>query len=284
MTGATTEHVPVGDREPASVRWWRRPLRVVPVVIGINVIVFFAWQLSNAAPQLHKVMVYNFLTSPLHLEHRLYWTLLTSVFSHAELWHLAINMIVLYSFGSVLERLWGPRMFLGFYLAAGILASVSHCATTLWFLHSTEVSALGASGAICGLLMAYALIFPHHKILVLGIIPVPAAAGVVAFVGLDVWGLIAQTRGGGLPIGHGAHLGGAAAGAMLYFLFVRPKLAAREGYSAAGMPPALTREESRRLQHLHRKVETEGPESLTPEERLFLHQLRERFRGASGGD
>jgi rhomboid family protein len=267
----------------SSVPWWRRPLRVVPVIIGINVVVFLAWQLSKAVPHLRGIMVINFLTSPLHLEHGLYWTLLTSVFSHAELWHLAINMIVLYSFGAVLERLWGPRTFLGFYLAAGILASVSHCAVTQWLLSRGNVSALGASGAISGLLLAYALIFPRHKILVLGIIPVPAAAGVVAFVGLDVWGLIAQTRGGGLPIGHGAHLGGAAAGAVLYLLFIRPKLAARRGYNGAGMPPALTREESRRLERLHSKVEEEGRESLTPEDRLFLHQLRERFRDVRGG-
>lgn len=277
-----THHVTSGDGGSSTVPWWRRRLHVVPVVIGINVVVFLAWQLSKAMPALRGVMVVNFLTSPLHLEHGLYWTLLTSVFSHAELWHLAINMIVLFSFGAVLERLWGPRTFLWFYLAAGILASISHCATTRWFLHRMDVSALGASGAICGLLMAYALIFPHHKILVLGIIPVPAAAGVVAFVGLDVWGLVAQSRGGGLPIGHGAHLGGAAAGAVLYFLFIRPKLAARRGFSRGGEPPTLTREESRRLERLHRKVGEEGPESLTPDERLFLHQLRERFRDVRG--
>jgi membrane associated rhomboid family serine protease len=54
-----------------------------------------------------------------------------------------------------------------------------------------------------------------------GIIPMPAIVGALLFVGLDLVGLFAQSEGGGLPIGHGAHLGGAATGALFYFLVVR---------------------------------------------------------------
>jgi len=253
----------------------------VPVTIGIDVLVFLAWQVARTLPAVHTFMVVNFLVSPVHLQHGLFWTLLTSVFSHAELWHIAVNMIVLYSFGSVLERLWGTRDFTVFYLIAGVLASVTHCATSLWLLGRPNISALGASGAISGLLMAYALLFPKQKILVMGIIPVPAAAGVLAFVGFDVWGLVAQSHGGGFPIGHGAHLGGAAAGALLYFVFIRPRLRQRLGAGGSGTP-MLSRAESRELKRLHEKIEAEGPESLTEEERVFLGGLRDRMRSTAG--
>jgi membrane associated rhomboid family serine protease len=70
----------------------------------------------------------------------------------------------------------------------------------------------------------FALLYPREKLLLFGIIPLPAMFGALAFVGLDVWGVVAQAQGGGLPIGHGAHLGGALTG-LLYYLFVlRPRL------------------------------------------------------------
>jgi hypothetical protein len=61
------------------------------------------------------------------------------------------------------------------------------------------------------------------------VVPLPAIVGALAFIGLDVWGLIAQAEGGGLPIGHGAHLGGAFAGILYYVLFLRRRIP-RGGY------------------------------------------------------
>jgi membrane associated rhomboid family serine protease len=72
--------------------------------------------------------------------------------------------------------------------------------------------------------MLFSLMFPRQKIAILGIIPVPALAGVLIFVAFDLWGLFEQTQGGGLPIGHGAHLGGALTGVVYYFLFIRRRL------------------------------------------------------------
>jgi membrane associated rhomboid family serine protease len=63
--------------------------------------------------------------------------------------------------------------------------------------------------------------YPRAGILLFFVLPVPALIGALIFVGLDVVGLIAQSEGGGLPIGHGAHLGGAATGALYYLLVVR---------------------------------------------------------------
>jgi|GEM_PF-270488 len=270
------------EGELASRPWWRRPLRAVPAIIGLNLVVFMMWRMGFTEPQWREFMVVNFLTSPYHLAHGLWWTVLTSAFSHSALWHIAINMIVLWSFGAVLERLWGVRIFTAFYLIAAVVSSLCYSAVALWFLHQPNVPALGASGAITGLLMAYALIFPKQKILVMGIIPVPAFAGVMAFVAWDLWGLFVQRQGGGLPIAHGAHLGGAAAGAIMYFAYLKPKIAQAAARGGLRLPPAMSRREAAELKRLQQKVEEQGPDSLTPKERHFLLELKERFHDQSG--
>ena len=225
-----------GDYRPPPRR---RPPRTpaVSVIIALNVLVFLAWQAAFMMPGLQKFMVTNFLVSTSHVAHGLVWTLVTAAFSHNEIWHLAINMFVLWSFGTVLERLWGSRTFVTFYLVAAVFASVCHCLVSTFLMHNSDIPALGASGAVSGLLLAYALLFPRHKILLMGIVPVPALLGVLAFVGIDLWGLFAQTRGGGLPIGHGAHLGGALAGAVMYFFFLKGTRPPESGAARQFGPP-----------------------------------------------
>ncbi len=211
---------------PARPRRHHRP-PMPPAVKGmlvINIAVYLAWLASSASPQLRRFMVENFLVSPAHILTGRIWTLLTSVFSHAELWHLLINMIVLVSFGQVMEWLMGTRRFLTFYLAAGVFASMCHCLTSALILGKMNVLALGASGALSAVVLVFALRFPKEKILVFGIIPIPALVGAIAFIGLDLWGLTAQAHGGGLPIGHGAHLGGAAFGLIIWFAWLKDRL------------------------------------------------------------
>ena len=265
------------SRLPAPMPdWMHRPLRVVPVVVVINVLVFFAWQASRWSQDLEGFMVTNFLVSWVHLEHGYVWTLLTAAFSHSELWHIAINMVVLWSFGSVLERLLGWRVFLAFYLTSGLVASVAHCVVS-WGMGRAEVPALGASGAVSALLLVYALLFPKARLLVFGIIPVPALAGALFFVGLDLWGLVAQGQGGGLPIGHGAHLGGALCGLVFWLVALRgrfgpsPRL---DGGAQGGL--RLTPEEAERFDRVRRKLSIEGPEGLSQNETEFLRSIRQR--------
>ena len=263
---------------PPPVRSKSMRSAAVSIIIGLNVLVFLAWQATMLAPGLNPFMAANFLVSTAHLEHWLVWTVVTAAFSHNELWHLAINMFVLWSFGTVLDKLWGTRVFVLFYLAAATVASLSHCLVSTFMLGNSDIPALGASGAISGLLLAYALHFPRHKILLFGIVPVPALAGVLAFVGIDLWGLLAQSRGGGLPIGHGAHLGGALAGALIYFLYLKEAFptptAPRSRAAPVGV--SLMPEEAREFERIRIKIDTAGPHTLTPKEQAFLDRLRER--------
>jgi membrane associated rhomboid family serine protease len=255
----------------------RRPI-AVPVIIVINVLIFLAWQAARMDPSLEQVMAANFLVSTSHLVNGYWWTLVTSAFSHIEFWHIGINMFVLWSFGTILEKLWGTPIFVAFYLVAAVVASATHCLVSSVLMGNPDINALGASGAVSGLLLAFALLFPKHRILVFGVIPVPALIGALAFVAIDLWGLFAQTRGGGIGIGHGAHLGGALCG----FLFWASYLRTRFKLPAAGQSSqmAMTPEEVQEFQRLRQKLDHEGPQALTPKEKIFLEQIRERVMAA----
>lgn len=193
----------------------------VPLIIAINIVVFVLWSTSFAAPEW---MSENFLVSWTALEQERYWVLITSVFSHSLFIHILINMLVLNSFGTLLEQVLGSFLFLSFYLVAGVVSSLSHAVVSMYVMNSPDLPALGASGSIAGLILVFSLMFPKERILLFGIIPLPAIWGALAFVGLDIWGLIAQAGGGGLPIGHGAHLGGAFSGILFYFFIVRSRI------------------------------------------------------------
>jgi membrane associated rhomboid family serine protease len=275
-TDRMTDETPGAAFERRPPAWVHRSLMAVPVILGINVVVFVAWM----APPLRTFLIDNFAVSMTRVGSGMVWTLVTAAFSHYELWHLALNMIVLWSFGGVIERLLGMRRFVAFYLTAAVVASVSHCFVSV-LMGRPDLPALGASGAVSGLLLVYALLFPRHRILIFGVIPVPALIGAMGFVALDIWGLIAQTQGGGLPIGHGAHLGGAACGAVYYFAILKARV--RQAHD--GPPPIepgrqpfprLSPEEAGELARLQVKIAEQGIDSLTPKEQHFLLRLRER--------
>lgn len=186
-------------------------------IIMINIGVFLAWQFAIYTQDI-KFMGMNFLVSFSSLYYGRWWTLLTSVFSHNAFFHILINMFVLKSFGPIVLQVTGKRFFLFFYLIAGIGGSLSHALTSAFLIGEPNMPALGASGAIAGVILLFSLLFPDKKILLLGFVPVRAIWGALLFIGIDLWGLIAQTKGGGLPIGHGAHLGGALIGLIAYFI------------------------------------------------------------------
>lgn len=195
---------------------------VVPIIIFLNTLVFLNWAFSYIFDT--RFMIENFLVSWTGLLEGHFWTLITSVFSHNMFWHFFLNMYVLLNFGLILERILGRSRFLLFYFVAGVLSSLSHSLVSAFIIGDVDIPALGASGAISGLIMIFSFMFPKQKLLFFGFIPVPALFGALAFVGLDLWGLLEQAKGSGLPIGHGAHLGGAFTGMIYYFVYLRPRM------------------------------------------------------------
>ncbi len=194
---------------------------LIPFIIALNILVFLMWNTNFGS---ETFMQENFLVSWQALQEGRFWTLLGSAFSHNSFMHILVNMFVLNSFGPLLIQVLGKKLFISFYLVAAILSSLCHAVVSNLLLHSPDLPALGASGAIAGLVLLFALIFPKERLLFFGLIPVPALVGALGFIALDLWGLFAQAGGGGLPIGHGAHLGGSFTGVLFYFFFVRKKV------------------------------------------------------------
>ena len=190
---------------------------VVFVVLAINVAVFGMWLWFGQSP----FMTENFLVSYDALAAGRWWTLITSEFSHILFLHFFLNMYVLTTFGQIVEMIVGSWRFLLFYLIAAVVASAAHAGVSAFLLDKPGLPALGASGALSGVIIVFSLMIPQARLLLLWIIPMPAIVGALVFVGIDLLGLFAQVEGGGLPIGHGAHLGGAATGAVAYFLWLR---------------------------------------------------------------
>ena len=139
------------------------------------------------------------------------WRFVTYMFLHAGLFHILINMFILWMFGSQVEALWGRRTFLTYYFVCGVGAAMIYGVFKL-FGYDSMVPMLGASGAIYGLLLAYGLSFPNNVILVMMIFPMKAKYAVILF-GLVELMMIP----GGGSVAHLAHLGGMAAG----FVFLR---------------------------------------------------------------
>jgi membrane associated rhomboid family serine protease len=189
-------------------------ITVVNAILMLNVAVFFVW-MFGVLPV--AFMADHFVVSWDHLAEGRVWVLFTALFSHVMGLHLVINMVVLLSFGAPLEQAMGSGRFLVFYLGAGVIGCLAQAFTLHFLMGTPGQAACGASAALVAILMFFALAFPREEVLLFFVIPLPAIAAALAFVALDVFGLVFQMDGGGLPIGHGAHLGGALIG-VVYFL------------------------------------------------------------------
>jgi membrane associated rhomboid family serine protease len=98
------------------------------------------------------------------------WELATYLFVHAGIFHILWNMLALWMFGAELERAWGTRRFVRFYFACGILAGVAVIAAAYLF-GGAYVPVVGSSGAVFGILVAYAVLFPNQTMLFSFLIP-----------------------------------------------------------------------------------------------------------------
>ncbi len=138
------------------------------------------------------------------------WQLLTYGALHGDFWHLLLNMLGLWMFGSDLERLWGQRRYIHYILASVLAAAITQVAWS-WFVGSMAPT-VGASGAIFGLLLAYGMTFPNRMVMLL-IPPIPMKAKyfVMVYAAVELYfGL--NSRDG---IAHFAHLGGMLGGLIL---------------------------------------------------------------------
>jgi len=140
------------------------------------------------------------------------WQPLTYMFLHnpRDAVHILFNMLMLWMFGGELERYWGGRGFLRYYLVAG--AGGGLCATILGLIFGGDharIATIGASGALFGLFVAFGIVFARRTVLFMFFFPMQARTMSLILVGLSFFYLLSQPGDG---VSHIAHLGGALAG------------------------------------------------------------------------
>ena len=134
-----------------------------------------------------------------------WWTIVTYMFVHGGLWHIAFNMLSLWMFGPRIENIWGARSFTYFFLWCGIGGAIAH------LLFRGDAGLVGASAAVMGVLLAYALRWPDEEVYVFGVLPMKTRWLVVWLALINLAMGISSSKGGS-GIGWFAHLGGLAFG------------------------------------------------------------------------
>ncbi len=170
--------------------------RVVRVLIAINVAVAFL--AATVVQPLELEAAFAFRQGPISST---WWTAFTYMFLHAGLIHLALNMYTLWLFGPRLEHVWGARGFTLFYLWCGLGGAVFHA------ILGGGGELVGASAAIFGVMLAYAINWPRDEVYLLGVLPMRVAT-LVAMMTLASLVVGYLTRGAAGGVGHFAHLGG----------------------------------------------------------------------------
>ena len=210
-----------------------RPDSLPPIVknlIIINVLVFVAQLTMNIT---EVVMLY-----PIKYEEFKPYQIVTHMFAHSptSFFHILFNMFALWMFGKVLENVWGGKRFLFFYLACGIGAAALHL--TIQYFRFVEAEnlfnegnieqarsiaqgigpALGASGAVMGVIVGFAYLFPNTELFILFIpFPIKAKWAAIGYVAIDLFSGVANIAGDN--IAHFAHLGGAITGFILVLIW-----------------------------------------------------------------
>ena len=220
---------------------------------------------------------------PAHFLGRGYlWQIVTYMFLHGSFLHILFNMLFLWMMGSEIERYWGSREFLKYYLITGCGAGL----VSVIVQPGLTTPIIGASGAIFGLIIAFALAFPEREILLYFFIRMKAKYFAVLVGGLEILALLLMPR---APIARFAHLGGLLIGFLYikrerWFHFIR-----RGGRSMQARITEARAERERQsllrtrheMDRILDKINTEGMGALTERERTFLRDQSGGGRGVS---
>ena len=180
----------------------------IKAIILANVAIFIAGWLAGAVGLPTRAINSIFGLTPSAVLTRLYvWQLVSYMFLHGGVFHILFNMLALWMFGVELERMWGSRYFTKFYFVTGVGAGLVHMLLSLtpFGAGAYVIPTVGASGAIYGVLLAFAMYFPNRPILIYMLFPVPAKYAVMI---MGALAFMAAGEGSGTGVANTAHLGG----------------------------------------------------------------------------
>ena len=210
----------------------RSSTAVINLII-INVLVFIAQAMFGGMQQESRVTDL-FALHHFRSDEFKFYQIITHMFMHGSFMHLLFNMFALYTFGSMIERIWGPKRFLIFYFICGVGAAFAqlgsytyqHIIDDKMLMNLDQVieyqrelritATVGASGAIMGVVAAFGYLFPNTEMMIIPIpIPVKAKWLVLGIIAIDLFSGIAGRPGDN--VAHFAHLGGALTGFLIVF-------------------------------------------------------------------
>jgi membrane associated rhomboid family serine protease len=200
---------------PSGVSYQFGPGPMTPAVRAIiyaNIAVFLV---TSFAPDATLRLVFGLLglTPQAVVERGWIWQLATYLFVHGGLMHILFNMLAVWMFGVELERRWGSRAFTTYYFVTGVGAGVTVVLVSLLPFAATRatyvVPTIGASGAVYGLLMAWAILFPDRVLMLMMMFPVPARVYALLMGAIAFYSALGAS---GSNVSNFAHLGGLAVG------------------------------------------------------------------------
>ncbi len=197
------------------------------------------------------------------LNHLAFWQLITYQFIHQSLNHLFFNMLALFFLGPETERALGTNRFFTLYLLSGVLGGLG------WSLLAPSYSScIGASGAIFGILGAYAALYPQRDLFIWGVLPVKSWLLVLI---LGTYELLQTLGGPGGAVANAAHLGGGIAGYIYATVTGRPDIMRKiQRMIDAKEKPPPTPVDQQAINRILDKASQQGLHSLTPRERALL--------------
>jgi len=261
-----------------------KPGPVIKWLLIVNLVVFLLQLfLDRPTTQYPAGVMSQFLGITLGESWQL-WRYITFQFLHGDFWHIVLNMIGLYFLGTALERSWGPKRFLRFYLVCGVAAGLAFVVVSALFRQPDWRPLIGASGGVYGVVLACAVLFPQFRIIFL-FFPVPIRlAAVIIFGGMIILVLQAVSYDQiGKAMSDVAHLGGAVTAAV--WVWVLPKLRGSSRRARVRIEQGAWRRKMKKrdaeeteMDRILQKINTEGLGSLTAREKKILQEATRRQR------
>jgi membrane associated rhomboid family serine protease len=244
---------------------------VVKRLLIINIAVFLTAIIIRPL----GVLIYDwFQLDPTTLARALQlWRLITYQFLHGNIWHIFFNMIGLYFLGPTLERHWGSKRFLIFYLGCGVAGALFYLLlVAVGFLPAIVM--VGASGAILGMLAACAILFPHIRLFIFPLFfPIKIRTAAIIFSAMYLFFVLTRSANAG---GHAAHLAGMAVGAIYVFSQSwQTKVKMKIQTNIRRKKAAEQRNLQVELDRILAKVHEHGIHSLTAKEKRTLKRATE---------
>jgi membrane associated rhomboid family serine protease len=198
----------------ANMSFIRKPIRysfynATIILLAANILVFLIEMLDRGGSLTDRLA----LTPAYVIQGGAWWQIVTYMFVHANFWHIFFNMLSLFLFGIQLEQRMGSTEFLLYYFVCGIGAGLATLLVN-YLTGMAGIPVVGASGAIFGLLLAFATFFPDARIFIFGILPMRAPIAVLIFAGINLFN---QFTSPGSGVAYLTHLAGIVFG-YLYIL------------------------------------------------------------------